>query len=339
MKKVLIIIGLVFVSLAVVFLIAGLLGPKKFKMERSVDISAPRAVIYKSISDYRNWKKWSPWADIDSNCQYEYYGSQGQVGAGYKWKGNAKVGEGDMHTTDMIENKSLTAPITFVKPMHSLAIAGFRLEDADNGATKVTWSFSQSYSFSQRPFMLLMNLAKMIGPDYESGLAKLKEVCENSASAMANLEVKEIVWAAHTYLADRSTIDIKNVDQVFQDKMPKTYEYLQQNKFQMTGPPSGLFFTWDTNADSTDLAIAIPVKDASMASGDYTALTIERSKAVMVDFYGSYDRTDVAHDAIKKYIKEKGLIAKSPAIEEYITDPAIEKDPNKVLTKVYYLVE
>lgn len=339
MKKALTVILIVFVSLLVAFLIGGLFGPKTFKMERSVDINAPRDVIYKNISDYRNWKKWSPWVDIDSNCKYEYYGTQGQIGAGYKWKGNGKVGEGDMHTTDMVYNKNLTAPITFVKPMPSIAIVGFKLEDGDNGGTKVTWSFTQSYSFMQRPFMLVMNLAKMIGPDYERGLAKLKEVCENSVSALASLEVKEVVWAEHTYLADRSTIDIKNVDQIFQDKMPKTFDYLQKNNFQMAGPPSGLFFTWDTNADSTDLAIAIPVKDASMASGDYTAITIGRSRALMVDFYGSYDRTDIAHDAIKKYIKEKKLIAKSPAIEEYVTDPATEKDPNKVLTKVYYLID
>lgn len=339
MKKILTVIILISVALFVVFVLAGVFGPKYIKIERSVDINAPRSVIFKEIADFRNWKKWSPWVDIDTNCKYEYYGTQGQVGAGYKWKGNDKAGEGDMHTTEMSENRSLTAPITFVKPMSGNAIAGFKLDDAENGATKVTWSFSQSYAFSQRPFMLLINLGKMIGSDYEKGLAKLKEVCENSVSAMAGLEVKEIVWPAHTYLADRSTIDIKNVEQVFQDKMPKTYEYLQQNKFQMTGPPSALFYTWDTNADSSDLAIAIPVKDASMASGDYTAITIDRSKAVMVDFYGSYDKTDLAHEAIKKYIKEKNLITKSPAIEEYVTDPATEKDPNKVLTRVYYLID
>ena len=58
----------------------------------------------------------------------------------------------------------------------------------------------------------------------------------------------------------------------------------------------------------------------------------------MVDFYGPYDKLKAAHDAIAQYAKDKGLKLKSPAIEEYIGDPGVEKDPNKVLTRVYYLI-
>ena len=88
MKKILTGIVIVVVVLLVAFLVAGLLGPQGFKMERSVEINAPRAAIYKNIADYHNWLKWSPWAGMDSNCKYEFYGTQGQIGGGYKWKGN-----------------------------------------------------------------------------------------------------------------------------------------------------------------------------------------------------------------------------------------------------------
>lgn len=337
MKKTLNIGALILFFLVVAFVLVALLGPGDCRLERSVDIKAPKSVIYKKIADYNNWQKWSPWADIDSSCQYEYYGSQGQVGAGFRWRGTGKAGEGDMHTVDMVENKSLSALITFFKPWRSVSEAALRLDDGDDGATRVTWSFSQSYTFLQRPIMLLLNVKKTISSDYERGLARLKGLCEREVSGMAKLEVKEIIWPTHTYLASRSTIDVKNVALIFQDQMPKTYEYIRQNKIQMAGPPSGLFYTWDN--DSTDLAIAIPVRDGSMASDDYTPVTIEQSRAVTVDYYGPYDNTDLAHDAIKAYLSEKGLKAKSPAIEEYVTDPEVEKDPNKVLTKVYYLVE
>lgn len=338
MKKILTGIVILAAVLLIVFLLAGLLGPQGFKMERSIEINAPRAAVYKNLSDYNNWLKWSPWAKLDSNCKYEYYGTQGQVGAGYKWKGNNKVGEGDIHTTDMAENSSLTSMLTFIKPWPGVSTATFKLEDGANGSTKVTWGFSQTYSFSQRPMMLLMNMEKMLGPDYEHGLANLKEVCEKESSKPA-LTVKEISWESHTYVTNRSVIDIKNIAQVFQEKMPKTFVYVQKNKFEVMEPVAALFYTWDTVAGKSDLAMAIQVKDASKASGEYSAVTLGKSKALLVDFYGPYDKTGLAHDAIKKYAADKGLKVKYPVIEEYVTDPGVEKDPNKVLTKVYYLIE
>jgi effector-binding domain-containing protein len=338
MNRAITIIVILLVMLLVGYLIAGFLGPQGFKMERSIEIKAPRAAIYRNISDYNNWMKWSPWAGIDSACKYDYYGSQEQIGAGYKWKGNDKAGEGDMHTTDMIQNSSLSSKLTFLKPWPGEAMATFRLEDDSSGMTKVIWGFSQSYSFGQRPMMLFMNMEKMLGPDYERGLAKLKEVSEKEAASMG-IKVIETTWAAHTYLASRAVVDMKDLGKVFMDKMPKTGQYVQKNKLSMDGPPSGLYFTWDTAAGRTDLAVAVPVKDAVAASGGYTIIRVERSNALLVDYYGPYDHMTDAHNAIQKYARDKGMKLKTPVIEEYIGDPGVEKDPSKVLTKVYYLIE
>ena len=340
MKKILTGIVIVVVVLLVAFLVAGLLGPQGFKMERSVEINAPRAAIYKNIADYHNWLKWSPWAGMDSNCKYEFYGTQGQIGGGYKWKGNDKVGEGDMHIIEVAENSKVTSLLTFVKPWSAVATPSFKLEDGANGATKVTWSFSQDFPFSQRPMMLLMNMEKMMGGDFERGLANLKAISEKETTGgSTSSEVKEITWESHTYVANRSVVEIKNIGKVFQERMPKTFAYVQKNKFQVMEPVAALFYTWDTVAGKSDLAMAIQVKDASKASGEFSAVTLGKSKALLVDFYGPYDKTGLAHDALKKYAADKGLKIKYPVIEEYVTDPGVEKDPNKVLTKVYYLIE
>jgi effector-binding domain-containing protein len=340
MNKILTGVVIAAVIVLVVFLICGLLGPQGFRMERSIVIKAPATLIYKNLSDYRNWPKWSPWYELDTNCAYYYYGTQGQIGAGYKWKGNAKAGEGDMHTTGMTDGSSLTSQLSFIKPFASTAMATFNLEDTTNGATKVTWGFSQNYSFSRRPMMLFMNMDKMLGGDYEKGLAKLKALCEKQASgaAQGNIQVKEVDWTGRTYLAYRAEVGMKELGKVFQDKMPMLFTASQTGKLQMDGPPSGLYFTWDTVTHKTDMAVGIPVKDASKIAAPYKAITIGSSKALMVDYYGPYDQMQPAHEAIHKYAADKGLKLKAPAIEEYIGDPGAEKDPNKVLTRIYYLV-
>jgi effector-binding domain-containing protein len=339
MKKLLTGVVIVAIVLLVVFLIAGFLGPKGFKMERSIDINAPRAVVYKNISDYKNWMKWSPWVKLDSNCVYDYYGSQKQVGAGFKWKGNAKAGEGDMHTLDMTENDSLTSQLTFIKPWSAEAIEGFKLVDGANGSTKLTWTFNQEFSFMKRPFMLFMNMEKMLGPDYENGLANLKAISEKEAINKPAMEVKEVIWAARNYVADRVVTKINDLSNAFMDRMPKAFAYAQKNNMVVDGAAAGIYYTWDTTSGTTDLAIAIPVKDASKASGSYSDITIDRSRALLVDYYGPYDKMKPAHDAIHQYAKDKGLKLKFPNIEEYVGDPGAEKDPNKVLTKIYYLIQ
>jgi effector-binding domain-containing protein/type III secretory pathway component EscS len=337
-KTITIILGII-VVFVIVFVIAAFLGPQGFKMERSIVINAPRETIYKNISDYRNWIKWSPWAHLDSNAKYDYYGTQRQIGAGYRWKGNADAGEGDMHTVAMDQNSNLLSKLTFLKPLAIEAMTSFTLTDTGTGATKLTWGFSQEFGFFHRPMMLVLNMEKVLGPDYEKGLANLKSLSERMAADQPAYKVREIDWAAHTYVADRAMIDMEDLGKIFMDKMPKVFAYVQKNKLQMDGAPSGLYFTWDVPAGKTDMAVAIPVKDASKVSGSYTAVTVAASGALMVDYYGPYDKMKAAHDAIQKYAADKGLKLKSPVIEEYIGDPGVEKDPNKVLTRIYYLID
>ena len=341
MKKILTIVGSIAALLVVAFVLVAMLGPKHTHIERSIEIKASKALIYNNISNYQNWIKWSPWANVDPACKYEYKGTQGQVGAGYEWSGNDRVGVGEMITTEMTANSKLVSHLTFKKPWTAESSATFTLEDGANGATKVTWSYDGDIAFKLRPMMLLMNMEKMLAPDYEKGLANMKAVCEHEATETpsAMLEVKETTWEAKTYVTYRKVVAMKDLSKHFQEKMPATFMYVKAQKMEAGEPVSGLYYSWDTATGKTDMAMAIPVKDASKASGEYKAVTLAKSKALVVDYYGPYEKIGAARDVIHKYMADKGLKMKSPAIEEYIGDPGAEKDPNKVLTKVYYMID
>ena len=341
MKKTLTIVGSLAGVLVVAYLAAALLGPKHIHMERSVDINASKAVVFNNLSNYHNWMKWSPWAAIDPACKYEFFGTDGQVGAGYNWSGNDKVGEGSMTTTEMTANSMLAVHLTFKRPFQSEAGPTFKLEDGANGATKLTWTYDADIAFKMRPMMMVMNMEKMLGPDYEKGLASIKAICEHEGTVapVAALEVKETAWEAKTYVTYRQKVAMKDLGKFFQEKVPATFMYANAQKMGVGEPISGLYYTWDTASGKTEVATAIVVKDASKASGEYKAVTLSKSKALVVDYYGPYEKIGPAHEAIHKYMADKGLKMKSPAIEEYITDPGTEKDWSKVLTKVYYLID
>lgn len=339
MGKILKIIGAIVLIVAVAVVLGGLLGPKSFKTERSVVIQAPRHLIFTQIADYRNWPKWSPWYDLDTNCRYDYFGTQGQADAGYRWQGNDKAGQGEMLTIEIAEDMRLVSRIHFVKPFESVAHATFSLDSAADGATKVTWGFANDIPFLMRPMMLFMNMEKMIGADYEKGLARLKKVCE-AAPATTQTAVMTVELPARTYIAYRTETSTDSAGVLFPRWMPKVYSYLQAHKLEMDGPPAGLYYTWDTAHKKTDMAVAIPVKKADKGQGDYQVLTIPATRAVMAKYYGPYnEKMAETHSMLNAYITDQKMKKKGLAIESYVTDPATEKNPAKVETDIYYPIE
>lgn len=340
MNKVLKVIGALVIIVVVVFLIAGLMGPKEFKMERSILIHAPRSVIFANISDYHNWKKWSPWEQLDTNCKYEYGGPQGQADASYRWAGNDKVGEGERRTTEIAQDQYFVSHQTFLKPWKWQSVFSFRLDSADHGDIKVTWAYDQHFKFTQRPMMLFMNMEKVLGPFYEKGLLNLKTESEGDANrAMSATEVYVVERANKTYVAYRVTTSFDSVAYVFQTWMPKVYAYVTENKLMMDGVPTGLYYTWDADKKRTDMAVGIPVRRVEKVNGDLVVLTVDGQKALENDYYGPYDKMGPAHELVKRYISDQNLKQKAPVLEEYVTDPGAEKDSSKVLTRIIYFTE
>ena len=336
--KILKITGIVIAALVALILLGMIIGPRGIKMERSIVIHAPRSIIFNNIADYRNFQKWSPWSAMDSGCHYEYPGPQGQADAGFKWSGNDQVGTGEMRTTEIAPDVSMVAQMNFIKPWNAKAVTRWTLDSVGPGAINVTWGFEQRFRIRQRPMMLFLNMEKMLAPDYEKGLANLKAVCERAVSAAAAApEVKEGQWSAKTYVAYRSQVSFAAMHDVFQKYMPKIFDYVSSHKMELAGPATGLYFTWDTVKKTTDLAIAVPVKTPGQVSGDFTIISVDASAASYVDHYGTYDDLGAVHNMLQKHLADKDRKAKLPVIEEYVTDPTIEEDPQKVLTRIYYL--
>ncbi|MCW3126513.1 MAG: hypothetical protein JWO03_2171 [Bacteroidetes bacterium] len=342
MGKVLKVIGAIVLIAVVVFLVAGLFGPKECKLERSTTIHAAPGVIFTNISDYRNWEKWSPWKDKDTNCKYTYSGPQGQADADVKWSGNKEAGEGDMHTTELAQDVNMVYHLSFIRPLKAECIGRFRLDSATAGDTKVTWTFEMQVPFMIRPFMLFNDPEKHVGPDYEKGLAKLKALCESGADAgtpVPPLEIKEVNWDKETYVTYRVSTTMDSLSAIFPALMGKLMGYTKDNKLETGEPVTGLYYSWDTDKKTTDVAVAVPLKKEAKMSGNFKIVTLGSSHAIEADFYGPYEKLGEAHNKINAYIKEKGLKKKAPVIEEYITDPMVEKDSNKWLTKIFYLLD
>ncbi|HRI66721.1 MAG TPA: SRPBCC family protein [Polyangium sp.] len=179
-------IGIGAAALIVLLLIVVATRPDTYHVERSTTISATPEVVYGNVADFHKWEAWSPWEKLDPKMKKTYDGTQGSVGASYAWNGNDDVGEGKMTILSVEPNKRIDIDLHFIRPFEDNPKNGF-VFDATGKETKVTWKMDGKNGFMGKVMSLFMDMDKMIGKDFEKGLADLKKVSETApAPAAAN---------------------------------------------------------------------------------------------------------------------------------------------------------
>ncbi len=170
-----IVIGLA--VLVVIFIIVVATRPADFRVTRTATISAPAATVFAQVNDLHKWEAWNPWLKLDPACKMTYEGPSAGVAAGYTWAGNNKVGEGHMVITESRPNELIRLNLEFLKPFKAKNTAEFTFKP-DGNQTAVSWSMSGKKNFMFKAMGLFMDTDKMVGGDFERGLATLKSVAE-----------------------------------------------------------------------------------------------------------------------------------------------------------------
>jgi effector-binding domain-containing protein len=328
-------------AVLVVVMALTLILPTSQKVERSVVINAPAAVIYQELIKLENFNKYSVWAQQDSAATYTLSGTDGTVGAVSSWSGHPEIsGDGKIEITALEENKSVTHQLHFTRPKEGNASSVFSLME-NNGLTTVTWNFALATPRPWNIFNLFYSMDKEMGKDFEYGLSALKKAIE-STNGIANTttyEVNRMDFPATTFAVIRQKINWNDIQPFFAEHLPIIYkEALKANA--SPGTAAGLFYTWDEKNQQTDLAAAFPVNKDSRINNNIINLTgIPASKAIYVNYFGDYDKAAGAINNLNTFINTKKLKQKYPIIWQYITDPALEKDTAKWLTKIVYLIE
>lgn len=146
-----------------------------FRYERSITIAAPPERIAPLVEDLHAWTRWSPWDKLDPAMERSYSGAEKGVGAAYAWSGK-KAGAGSMRITAATPAQ-ITLALEFLRPFKAQNTVEFTFTPSEGG-TRVTWAMSGPRTFMSKLFGLFMNMEKMIGKDFEAGLASLKAAAE-----------------------------------------------------------------------------------------------------------------------------------------------------------------
>ena len=173
LKKILIAIA----AIAVVFVAVVAMQPSEFRIVRSATISAPAPAVFAQVNDFHNWEAWSPWAKLDPAAKATFEGPSAGTGAIFRWAGNDKIGEGSMTITESRPSDLIRITLEFLKPFAAINTAEFTFTPEGN-QTVVTWSMAGKNNFIAKAVHLFMNIDKMVGGDFEKGLAQMKSVVE-----------------------------------------------------------------------------------------------------------------------------------------------------------------
>lgn len=337
MKAVKIIIGIVVVLIAAV-VIMGLIAPRETEVSRTITIDAPRDFTFEHVNSLADMNQWSPWMELDPNMSDSIEGEDGAVGAIHHWSGNEDVGKGSQEIIAITEDR-IDTKVRFLEPFESEADASVTVT-GDDKTSQVTWTFHGDSPFPMNAMNLFMDMDKMLGPDYEKGLNSLKTLVETEKTKRAEfggytIEVGELT--PRTYIGIRDTVAWSDMGTYYATNLGKAHGAVAKAKLEMAGAPSGVYFMWDEQGQRAEMLAGVPVS-GEQAVDKFDSFSFG-GKVLVINYYGPYEGSGKAHEAMDEYIKWHGLTQNGPVIEEYITDPQSEPDQAKWLTKVYYPVE
>jgi carbon monoxide dehydrogenase subunit G len=151
--------------------------PDTFRVARSASIKAPPEKIFPLINDFHQWQAWSPYERKDPAMKKTFSGAAAGKGAVYEWDGDKNVGSGRIEIADASVPSKVSLKLDMIKPFPAHNTVDFTLEPR-GGETLVTWAMRGDVPYLAKVVHVFLDVDKMVGNDFEAGLASLKSVAE-----------------------------------------------------------------------------------------------------------------------------------------------------------------
>lgn len=335
MRLLKILLGLVLV-LAVVFVVVGWFLPDRVHVERSVVIDREPAVVFDVIDDFQRFNEWSPWAEMDPSATYEYSGPAEGVGATMRWSGNEQVGSGTQEIVEAVPNERVVTALDFGEMGRGTAT--FRLAPL-NGATSVTWAFETDFEgdLLGRWFGLVFD--RMLGPDYEKGLGKLKQLVESLPEHVGVAgEPIEFEPLTLLYVSGSAPVDdTEAVGMALAGMYGEVTRLMEARGVSQVGAPVTVTHAVEEGIWRFDAGIPVDRNDIELA-GAVQAGESPGGKAMRYVHIGPYDGLGEYRDAVMADLEARQLTQRAPVIEQYVSDPG-DTPPEELVTHLIVPVE
>lgn len=310
----------------------------EFTVERSQVVNSPRSLIYNYVNDTKNWSDWNSLAVEDTSIKITP--STNTVGKGSRISWEGKEGNGDLQTTSIKENTSISQKINF---NDNSALLTMQFKDTIGG-TKVTWKAKGEMGFVFKIVTAFDGGAyKIFEYLFEKSLANLDQKLDNEINTY-NIKIDGLVNKTKLfYLAQTINSEISKVNKNSDIVFSKITKFCKDNKISINGKPFNIYHFYDSIKKVTRLSICIPIKDSIFISegSDILSRTLPPFQAIKTTLTGDYSHDKKALAKTTNHFKSKNLIRSTQFshIEIYNTSKNETKNPSKWVTEIYFPIK
>ena len=315
--------------------------PNDYEFNRSKIINAPTPVVYDVVNDFKEWPRFSPWIEQDTNAVLTFNDKTSGVGAGYSWEGEI-LGIGSAKTVDVLNNKTIKQEIEFVKPFESNSNINWDFEQVEEG-TKVTWNMNGKQDFMTKMYVAFAgSIEKNTAPDFERGLFKLDSIIQSDMSKY-NVKVDGVTQhGGGFYIYNTTSAKMEDFKQKMQEMIPQIGGYAISNNITMAGKPFVIYHKWDLENDTVMFSCCVPTT-SKIESSNPNILTgqLKPFKALKTTLTGDYSNLQETWDKAMAHITKNNLVQPETglAIESYTIGPDSNPNPANWVTEIYLEVE
>jgi uncharacterized protein YndB with AHSA1/START domain len=151
--------------------------PDIFLIERSLSIKAPPEKIFALINNFHDWARWAPQDTEDPSMKRTFSGPESGTGAISDWNSTGSAGRGRMLITESVAPNRISVNVDWVKPFEAHNVNVFSVEPA-GASTRATWTMRGTNVYMLKVMSVFMNMDRMMGKHFESGLENLKRAAE-----------------------------------------------------------------------------------------------------------------------------------------------------------------
>lgn len=183
-NKVFIWTGAILALLAMVVFVVPFGLPARYNVVRTIDINAEPADIHPAVNTLKEWPKWSAWTtEKYPDMKITYSGPESGVGAIDEFEGESVGGHGKFEITQSDPDEGIEYTLDFDHGTY-VSTGAIKYTPAEAGGTTVTWSNGGELGWNplSRWCGALGLMDSMMGPDFETGLANLKQLVEKKVA-------------------------------------------------------------------------------------------------------------------------------------------------------------
>ena len=327
--------------LALVFIIFSIFiatQPSSYNVKRTRIIKAPVSLAFSTINEYKTWKSWGPWVEMDSTIVQKYDVKTSGVGAGYSW--TSKVDRpGSIKTIALEENKSIQQVLSFEGQGNSDNYWEF--SPKENGS-EVTWGMKGELGFLAKVFFFLSGgQEKMFGAMLEKGLKNLdtftqKEMDKHSFTSNG---IVDYGGGYFVYLTTECSFD--EAGAALDSMLPDLLVYCMKNKYPRAGSFFTLYHKHDEKTKRAEFSSCYPVAERVITDGKFGLAFLEPGRYHKTTFQGDYKYADEAWKKAFEFAKNEGYTIPEDGkpFESYVLGHTKSLNPADWITEIYLPVE